>query len=54
MTKVQPPDRKDRLAAALRANLKRRKEKDRALTRAEASVSSNLAPERPKTGAKPS
>jgi hypothetical protein len=52
VTKAQSPDRKDRLAAALRANLKRRKEKDRALAKAAPIDSPNPPPDRPKSGVK--
>jgi hypothetical protein len=52
VTKSQSSDRKDRLAAALRANLKRRKEKDRALAKAASADSADPPPDRPKSGAK--
>jgi hypothetical protein len=53
VTKTQSAARQERLAAALRANLKRRKAKDRALAKPGEDQSRNPPPERPKSGAKP-
>jgi hypothetical protein len=53
VTKAQSGDRNDRLAAALRANLKRRKARDRVLAKNGEAAPANPPPERPKSGEKP-
>jgi hypothetical protein len=52
VAKAQTDARKDRLAAALRANLKRRKARDRALARSDEASPAN-PPERQKSDEKP-
>jgi hypothetical protein len=49
----KPQTRDERLAAALRENLKRRKEAARALTRRSRAAAAENPPERPNTAKKP-
>ena len=49
----KPQTRQERLAAALRQNLKRRKEGARALTARSRAAAQEISPERPNTAKKP-